>query len=130
MAQSNDIVTKNFLQSFMDAFNAHDVNAIMLHMTDNCVFNASAGPDSAGEQFSGQEKVKAAFEEVFAAFPDAHWQSPQHFIFGDRGLSEWFFTGTKSDGTRVEVSGCDLFTFEDAKIAIKNSYRKNRLLTN
>jgi hypothetical protein len=25
----------------------------------------------------------------------------------------------------VEVTGCDLFTFRDGKIAIKNSYRKN-----
>ena len=32
----------------------------------------------------------------------------------------------KRDGKRVEVTGCDLFTFRDGKIAIKNSYRKNR----
>jgi ketosteroid isomerase-like protein len=33
----------------------------------------------------------------------------------------------RADGTRVEVHGCDLFTFRDGKIALKNSYRKNRL---
>ena len=33
---------------------------------------------------------------------------------------------TLADGTRVEVHGCDLFTFRDGKIALKNSYRKNR----
>jgi hypothetical protein len=27
----------------------------------------------------------------------------------------------------VEVHGCDLFTFRDGKIALKNSYRKNRV---
>jgi hypothetical protein len=26
----------------------------------------------------------------------------------------------------VEVHGCDLFTFRDGKIALKDSYRKNR----
>ena len=26
----------------------------------------------------------------------------------------------------MEVHGCDLFTFQDGKIALKNSYRKNR----
>jgi hypothetical protein len=41
-------------------------------------------------------------------------------------VSEWIFTGTRRDGTRVEVRGCDLFTFRDGKIAVKNSYRKNR----
>jgi len=127
MAQSINAVTENFLQSFADAFNAHDVKAIMSHMTDDCVFEASAGSDFDGEKFTGQEQVKIAFENVFETFPDAHWGNSKHFIFGNRGFSEWIFTGTKSDGTKVEVTGCDLFTFKDGKIAIKNSYRKNRL---
>jgi ketosteroid isomerase-like protein len=127
MAQSNKKVTENLLHSFADAFNAHDIKAIMAHMTDDCVFQASAGPDADGQKFIGQEQVKKAFEEVFATFPDAHWGSPRHFTLGDRGFSEWIFTGTKKDGTKVEVTGCDLFTFKEGKIAIKNSYRKNRL---
>jgi len=126
MAQSNN-VTKDFLQSFVDAFNAHDILAIMSHMTSDCVFEASAGPDFDGKKFTGQEEVKKAFEDVFATFPDAHWANPQHFVTGNRGFSEWTFTGTKSDGTKVEVTGCDLFTFRNGKIAVKNSYRKNRL---
>ncbi len=89
MAQSNKNVTIDFLQSFADAFNAHDVEAIMSHMTDDCVFEASAGPDFDGEKFTGQEQVKKAFEDVFATFPDAHWGNPRHFISGNRGLSEW-----------------------------------------
>lgn len=127
MGQSKKQVTKDFLQSFVDAFNAHDVKAIMSHMTADCVFEASAGPDVNGEKFTGEEQVKKAFENVFATFRDANWGNPKHFILGEKGLSEWIFTGTKSDGTRVEVTGCDLFTFKDGKIAIKNSYRKNRL---
>jgi len=127
MAQSNKQVTVEFLQSFADAFNAHDSKAIMSHMTDNCVFESSAGPDFNGEKFTGQEQVKQAFESVFAMYPDAHWGNSRHVIAGNRGFSEWIFTGTRSDGTRVEVTGCDLFTFENGKIAIKNSYRKNRL---
>ena len=127
MAQTNSEVTEGFLQSFADAFNAHDINAIMSHMTDDCVFEASAGPDLDGEKFVGQEEVKKAFEDVFAAFPDAHWDNARHFILGNRGFSEWIFTGTKLDGIKIEVTGVDLFTFNDGKIAIKNSYRKNRL---
>ena len=84
------------------------------------MFEASAGPDFDGEKFTGQEAVRKAFEDVFAPFPDAHWGNPRHFISGHRGFSEWLFTGTKADGTRVEVTGCDLFTFRDGKIAIKN----------
>ena len=127
MAQLTNKVTEEFLQSFADAFNAHDTKAIMLHMTDDCVFEASAGPDVNGERFTGQAQVKKAFENVFAMFPDAHWGNSQHFVSGNRGFSEWVFTGTKPDGTKVEVTGCDLFTFKKGKIAVKNSYRKNRL---
>ena len=129
MSQSNKQITEDFLQSFVDAFNAHDIKAIMSHMTDDCMFEASAGPDADGEKFTGQDHVKKAFENVFATFPNAHWGSPQHFISGDRGFTEWVFTGTKTDGTEVEVTGCDLFTFRDGKIRIKNSYRKNRTQT-
>ena len=57
MAQSINSVTENFLQSFADAFNAHDVRAIMSHMTDDCVFEASAGPDFDGEKFTGQPLI-------------------------------------------------------------------------
>ena len=127
MAQSNKDITESFLQSFCDAFNAHDVQAIMSHMTEDCVFEASAGQDSNGKKSSGQKEVARAFEEVFATFPDAHWGNARHFIQGNRGVSEWIFTGTKADGTRVEVTGCELFTFEGGKISIKNSYRKNRI---
>jgi ketosteroid isomerase-like protein len=127
MAQSADKVTERFLQSFANAFNDHNVNAIMAHMTEDCVFEASAGPDANGEKFAGQKEVKMAFEKVFAMFPDAHWGNAKHFITGDRGLSEWIFTGTRSDGVKIEVTGCDIFTFRNGKIAIKNSYRKNRI---
>ena len=128
LAQSNKKITDRFLQSFADAFNAHDTKAIMSFMTEDCVFEASAGEQMDGEKFTGQEEVRKAFENVFATFHDAHWANPQHFISGDRGFSEWTFTGTKSDGSKVEVTGCDLFTFKNGKIAVKNSYRKNRLV--
>lgn len=129
MAQSFKEITVEILQSFVDAFNSHNIKAIMSHMTEDCVFEASAGPDFDGEKFVGQEQVKQAFENVFASFPDAHWGNSRHFIIGNRGFSEWIFTGTKLDGIKIEVTGCDLFTFEDGRIAIKNSYRKNRLPT-
>jgi hypothetical protein len=64
---------------------------------------------------------------VFETFPDARWSNPRHFVSGNRAVSEWTFTGTRADGTRVEVTGCDLFTLRHGLVAVKNSYRKNRL---
>jgi ketosteroid isomerase-like protein len=90
------------------------------------VFEASAGPQVNGQRSEGKQAVRAAYAAVFEAFPDAQWTSARHFIAGSRGVSEWTFTGTGTDGRRVEVNGCDLFTLRDGGIAIKNSYRKNR----
>ena len=119
-------VTVEDLQAFADAWNRHDVDALMSFMTDDCVFESSAGADACGTRYAGREEVRAGFAEVWKIFPDAHWGNARHFVHGERGVSEWVFTGTRTDGTRVEVHGCDLFTFRNGKIAIKNSYRKNR----
>lgn len=114
------------LQAFADAWNRHDIDALMRFMTDDCLFESSAGPDACGSRFAGATAVRAGFCEVWQTYPDAQWRSARHFVCGDRGVSEWTFTGTRLDGSRVEVNGCDVFTFRDGKIAIKNSYRKNR----
>jgi ketosteroid isomerase-like protein len=50
----------------------------------------------------------------------------KHVVTGDRGVSEWIFTGTTASGASVEVNGCDLFTFRNGTIVVKSSYLKNR----
>ena len=114
------------LDRFAEAWNRHDLDALMSMMTEDCVFQASAGPQIDGQRSEGKPSVRAAYAAVFDAFPDAHWANARHFVFADRGVSEWTFTGTRTDGSRVEVTGCDVFTFRDGRIAIKNSFRKNR----
>ena len=121
-------VTAKFLDAFASAWNRHDVDGLMKFMTDDCVFEASAGSDVCGTRFEGREHVRKGYAEVFATFPDAHWGGARHFISGNHGVSEWTFTGTRAGGVRVEVTGCDLFTFKNGKIAIKNSYRKQRTM--
>src|SRR5581483_10891990 len=64
---------------------------------------------------------------VFKIFPDAHFGDAKHFVAGDRGGSEWLFAGTTSEGKKVEVKGCDVFTFRGDKIAVKESFFKDRL---
>lgn len=119
-------VTIEVLQDFADAWNRHDADALMSFMTEDCVFEASAGSEVWGKRYAGSDAVRAGYVEVWTTFPDAHWGNARHFVHADRGVSEWTFTGTRADGTRVEVHGCDLFTFRDGKIALKNSYRKSR----
>ncbi|MBI4477850.1 MAG: nuclear transport factor 2 family protein [Acidobacteria bacterium] len=117
---------EKLLQEFADAWNRHDLDALMSMMTPDGVFQPSGGSAVDGERYAGTQAVRAAYAAIFATYPDAHWGNARHFVSGDRGVSEWTFTGTLKDGKRVEVTGCDLFTFQNGKIAIKNSYRKNR----
>jgi ketosteroid isomerase-like protein len=126
MTRSNNEVTVAYLQAFADAFNAHDADALMTFMTEDCVFEISWGPEVWGKRFEGQEAVREGFSGVWKTYPDAQWLDARHFVAGDRGVSEWRFTGTGSDAKKVEVNGCDVFTFRDGKILVKNSYRKIR----
>ena len=119
-------VTVEFLQAFANAWNRHDVDDLMSFMTDDCVFESSAGDDVCGTRFEGADAVRAGFSKAWESFPDAKWSDAHHFVSGDQGVSEWIFSGTQTDGKRVEVTGCDIFTFREGKIVVKNSYRKNR----
>jgi ketosteroid isomerase-like protein len=127
--RNEDTLTTKRLQvldAFAEAWNRHDIDALMSMMTEDCVFEASGGPDVNGERFEGQEAVRQAFLDVFSQYPDAHWGEATHSVQGDLGVSRWTFTGRRADGSRVEVNGCDFLTFRGEKIAVKDSYRKNR----
>lgn len=114
------------LDAFAAAWNRHDVDTLMACMTDDCVFESAAGPDAAGTRSTGREAVRQAYQAVFETYRDARWNNPRHFVSGNRAVSEWTFTGTTAAGAKVEVNGCDVFTLRDAKIVVKNSYRKQR----
>nr|WP_294867893.1 nuclear transport factor 2 family protein [uncultured Pseudogulbenkiania sp.] len=123
---SHTPVTAEFLQAFSDAWNRHDIDALMSFMADDCEFHAVAGPDLLGRTFHGREAVREGFQLAWQTFPDAAWLDGDHFVHGDRGVSESTFSGTKADGTRIEARMVDVFTFRDGKIAVKNAYRKDR----
>jgi len=122
----DDIMTSKDLERFFDGWNRHDVDALMTFMADDCIFESASGPEPCGTHHAGREHVRSAFARVFASYPDAAFTSTRHIVAGDRGLSEWVFTGTAADGRKVEVNGCDLFTFANDKIAVKSAYFKNR----
>src|SRR5215211_2006861 len=75
-------VATDVLQAFADAWNRHDVDALMSFMTDDCVFESSAGPDACGTRYVGRDAVRAGFAEVWTVFPDAHWGNARHFVHG------------------------------------------------
>jgi ketosteroid isomerase-like protein len=58
------------LDAFFDhGWNAHDVDALMTFMTNDCVLESASGPDAYGTRHEGREHVRAAFARISAPFP-------------------------------------------------------------
>ena len=118
------------LDRFAAAWNAHDVDALMECMVDgdDCAFYAAAGGTPRGGVSEGRAAVRASYEAVWKKFPDAKWHNPTHFVSGERGVTQWLFTGSTADGKeKSNVHGCDVFDFKNGKILVKDTYRKQMI---
>ena len=114
------------LRSIAAGFDGHDLDAILEHFADDAVFESPRGPEPWGQRHVGKEAVRKAFAGRFAGIPDVRYRQDDHFVDGDRGASEWTLSGTTTDGQRIEVRGCDLWTLRDGKVVKKDSYWKIR----
>jgi len=114
------------LRRIAAAFDGHDLDGIMAHFADDAVFDGPRGPEAWGQRFVGLDAVRAAFAARFTGIPDIRYQGDEHFVDGDRGASEWTLSGTTIEGQRIEVRGCDLWTFRDGKVVKKDSFWKIR----
>ena len=119
-----ETVTTDTLKEIADAFNRHDVDAIMAFFAEDAVFETPKGPDPWGRRFAGKEQVREGVAARFAGIPDVHYGDDSHWVSGDRGVSEWTLTGTTTDGVHLQLRGCDLWTFRDGKVTRKDSYWK------
>lgn len=117
-------VTEATLRAFLEAFNRHDLDAIMTFFADDCVFDAPRGPNPWGRRYAGKDEVRTGLGARFTGIPDVHYGEDRHWLSGDRGVSEWRLTGTTTSGVRIDVRGCDLLEFQDGKIVRKDSYWK------
>jgi ketosteroid isomerase-like protein len=117
-------VTVETLEKLLDAFNAHDLDAIMTFFADDCVLEMPRGPEPWGRRLEGKSAVREGLASRFAGLPDVHYGDARHFVSGDRGCSEWLLTGTTPQGEKIRVRGCDLFEIRAGKIVRKDSYWK------
>ncbi len=115
------------LREVIAAFNSHDLDAIMSHFAEDCVFETPRGPDRCGRRFVGKEEVRRGLAARFEGIPNVRYGDDDHFACGTRGVSEWTITGTTVDGVIVDVRGCDIWTFDsDGRITRKDSFWKIR----
>jgi ketosteroid isomerase-like protein len=116
--------TLDTLKSFLAAFNAHDLDAIMECFADDCEFYMPRGPEPFGTRYAGKAAVRAGLATRFTGIPDVHYGDDRHWLAGDLGVSTWLLTGTTKTGEPVCVRGVDLLEFSAGKITKKDSYWK------
>lgn len=115
------------LREIADAFNRHDLDAIMSFFAEDAVFETPRGSEPWGRRFMGKDAVREGLAARFSGIPDVHYGDDAHFVAGDRGASEWTLTGTTTEGEVLEVRGCDLWTFRNGLVSRKDSYWKIRI---
>jgi len=113
--------TRAAVDRFNDAFNRHDVDAVMAAMTDDCVFERASPPH--GERHVVQAAVRAAWEAFFAASPTAHFDAEEVIVADDRCIVRWAYSWTDGD-TPGSVRGVDVITVRDGKVSEKLAYVK------
>jgi len=117
-------VTVETLKQILEAFNRHDLDAIMEFFSDDCSFDSPRGPDPWGKRSIGKEQVREALSGRFTGIPDVHYGEDRHWVSANMGVSEWTLTGTTTSGVSLKVRGCDLWEFRNGKVIRKDSYWK------
>jgi ketosteroid isomerase-like protein len=114
------------LTALCEAFNSHDLDSIMNFFADDCVLEMPRGSKPWGSRFEGRDKVREGLATRFEGLPNVHYGDARHFVDQDAntGISKWTLTGTTRDGKRVEVRGCDFYTFRGGEVINKDSYWK------
>ena len=109
------------VERFNDAFNRHDVDAVMATMTDDCVFEDTSPPD--GGHHAGADAVRAAWVDFFAASPTAHFDTEDVITAGDRCVVQWRYTWSEGGAERY-LRGVDVMRVRDGLVASKFAYVK------
>ena len=122
MTSDSQILTA--LHGLAAAFNAHDIDGVMRWFAPDCSLDMPRGPLPHGTRFDGLAQVKKGLMGRFETTPDVAYDNLEHFVAGDCGMSRWLLTGTKLNGEKVKVQGCDFYSFRDGLVIRKDSYWK------
>jgi ketosteroid isomerase-like protein len=99
--------------------NAHDLEA----------FLACIHPEYRSEQpvhpergFGGRDQVEKNWAAMFSGIPDFRAEALDSVVDGDTAWTEWRWSGTRADGSPVDMRGVTLFRVEDGLIVSGRLY--------
>lgn len=105
------------VEAFGAAWAAHNLDAALAMLTDDCVFDAT-GPAPDGTLSVGVDALREVWKPIFDD-PNSRFEAEETFQAGDRVVQRWYYS---FDGGHVR--GVDLFRVREGKVAEKLSYVK------
>jgi len=117
------------IERYNEAWNAHDLDAIMAMHAPDMVFENH----TAGEAASGAE-VRAHIGAIFETWPDIEFATRRLYVREGLVVQEWTASATHAKtmrrgdlvaeptGRRVEWDGLDVIPFEDGLVKRKDVY--------
>ena len=117
------------IAAYNDAWNSHDLDAIMaMHAPDMVFDNHTAGESATGEE------VRDHIGAIFETWPDIEFATRRLYVREGLVVQEWTASATHAKtmrrgdlsaeptGKRVEWDGLDVIPFEDGLIKRKDVY--------
>jgi len=121
---------QDFIDSYNDAWNHHDVEAIVAMHTDDSVFENH----TTGDVNQGREEIARAIKGIFTVFPDLSFETRRQYLRQDLVVQEWTARGThlgtmrrsgievEPTGRPVEYRGMDVIPIRAGLVARKDVY--------
>jgi steroid delta-isomerase-like uncharacterized protein len=121
---------QDFIDRYNEAWNAHDVDAIVAMHTEDSVFENH----TTGDANVGREAIARAITGIFGVFPDLAFETRRQYVRDDLVVQEWTARGThqgtmtrsgievEPTGRTVEYRGMDVIPIRDGLVARKDVY--------
>ena len=120
--RSEDEITRTAIDNFNQAFNRHDADAVAALLTEDTVFEDTS-PQPDGRRIEGKAAVTEFWRAWFARNPDAHFDTEEIIVSGDRAVVLWVYRKMRN-GEPWHLRGVDIFKVRDGKVAAKLAYVK------
>ena len=118
------------IAAYNQAWNSHDVEAIVAMHTDDSVFENH----TSGGKAVGKDAIREIVKGVFAAFPDIRFDSRRTYVRNGLVTQEWTASGTlavpytrgsitvQPSGKSISWNGVDVIPFNGSLLARKDVY--------
>ena len=121
---------ENVIAAYGNAWNSHDVEAILAMHTEDSVFENH----TSGGKGVGKAAIREILKGIFSTFPDMHFESRRTYVRDGLVAQEWTATATlavpftkgsatvQPTGKKISWNGVDVIPFTGTLVARKDVY--------